>query len=180
LTLKELSEIAGVSPATISLVLNNKRGVGAQTREHVQQVLAKYNYTLPKRAPETTKNLLFLKYSKHGMIVEENANFISTIMDSIETDCQNEGYSLSIAVSKGELADTLKNINSSNYSGLILLGTELDSKSSIRKDVWVRLPPPAFTQTLSSAWVFLCAYGHICSTPMDMDRVIFRDFLEIS
>lgn len=126
LNLKELAKIAGVSPSTISLVLNNKKGVGNETRKRVLEVLEQYNYTLPKKRSVFSKNILFLKYIKHGMIVEENAGFISSIMDSIENDCRNEGYNLSIVISENCLEKTLQSIDLSAYQGLILLGTELD------------------------------------------------------
>lgn len=129
MNLKELAKIAGVSPATISLVLNNKKGVGEETRKQVLNLLAEYNYTLPKRASSMPKNILFLKYIKHGMIVEENSGFISSIMDSIESDCRNQGYNLSIVISENCLEETLQNIDYTTFQGLILLGTELDSFS---------------------------------------------------
>ena len=123
MNLKELAKIAGVSPATVSLVLNNKRGVGEETRKNVQTILEEYNYTLPRKSIPATKNILFLKYIKNGMIVEENSGFISTIMDSIENDCRNQGYNLNIVISKNCLEETLQNIDYNNFQGVILLGT---------------------------------------------------------
>lgn len=129
LNLKELAKIAGVSPSTVSLVLNNKKGVGNETRKRVLDIIEKYNYTSPKKSAALSKSILFLKYIKHGMIVEENAGFISSIIDSIENDCRHEGYSLSIVNSEDCLERTLQSIDFSAYQGLILLGTELDSCS---------------------------------------------------
>lgn len=129
MNLKELAKIAGVSPATISLVLNNKKGVGEETRKQILALLTEYNYSLPKKNIKTAKNILFLKYVTHGLIVEENAGFVSTIMDSIENDCRSEGYHLSIVNSVNCLEETLHNINYSSFHGMILLGTELDRSS---------------------------------------------------
>lgn len=126
MNLKDLAKIAGVSPATVSLVLNNKKGVGEETRKNVLSILEEYNYTLPKKSINVTKNILFLKYIKNGMIVEENSGFISTIMDSIENDCRNQGYNLNIVISKNCLEETLQNIDYNNFQGVILLGTELE------------------------------------------------------
>ena len=39
ITVREIASQAGVSPATVSLVLNNKKGVSEQTRRRVQEVL---------------------------------------------------------------------------------------------------------------------------------------------
>lgn len=129
MTLKEIANIAGVSPAAVSLVFNNKKGVGEETRKQILELLREHNYTLPKKTSSIPKNILFLKHIKHGMIVEENAGFISTIMDSIENDCRSQGYNLSIVNSENNLDETLGNIDFNAFSGLILLGTELDASS---------------------------------------------------
>ncbi|WP_313128130.1 LacI family DNA-binding transcriptional regulator [Anaerocolumna sp.] len=127
MNIREIAKIAGVSPAAVSLVINNKKGVGEETRKHILSILEEYNYTLPKKINRTPKHILFIKYIKNGMIVEENTGFISSIMDSIDNDCRSQGYSLSIIISENNLENTLSHINYSNYQGLILLGTELES-----------------------------------------------------
>lgn len=125
MNIRELAELAGVSPATVSLVLNDRPGVSQQTREKVLKLADAYEYQGVKTF-RNLKNILFLKYMKHGMIVEENAGFISAIMDSIENDCREEGYTLNIINSENELEKTLSEINYWNYRGIIVLGTELD------------------------------------------------------
>lgn len=87
MTIREIAKIAKVSPATISLVINGKPGVGDATREEILQLLERLSYTpkqrkKPSKAPR--KALLFLKYIKTGFLVEENAGFISKILDSIK------------------------------------------------------------------------------------------------
>ena len=127
MNIREIAKIAGVSPAAVSLVINNKKGVGEDTRKRIISVLEEYNYTLPKKVNKAPKHILFIKYIKNGMIVEENTGFISSIMDSIENDCRSQGYDLSIIISENNLESTLSHINYSNYQGLIFLGTELES-----------------------------------------------------
>lgn len=126
MNIKELAKIAGVSPATVSLVLNNKKGVGEETRRHVNAVLEEYNYVIPKRTKSTPKNILFIKYIEQDLTIEENFGFTAAVMDSIENDCRNFGYSLSILTSENCLEETLQSIDFTLYQGLILLGTELD------------------------------------------------------
>ena len=128
MNIRELAEIAGVSPATVSLVMNHKPGVGEETRNRVIKLAGDLNYKGMANAKKT-KNILFLKYIKHGMIVEENAGFISSILDSIENDCRAKGYTLSIVVSENELKTTLSEIDYNNFYGIIFLGTELDESA---------------------------------------------------
>lgn len=126
MNIKDLAKIAGVSPSAVSIVLNNKKGVSEETRKHILSVLEEYNYTLPRKSNNIPRNILFLKYIKNGMIVEENSGFISAIMDSIESDCRSQGYNLSIINSVNCLAETLQHIEYDNYEGIIVLGTELE------------------------------------------------------
>lgn len=123
--IRELAKLAGVSPATVSLVMNDRPGVGKETRNRILQLAVEHDYVLGKRSKEL-KNILFLKYIKHGMIVEDNAGFVSAIMDSVENDCCEEGYTLNVKTSENKLSKTLTEIQYHNYQGIIFLGTELD------------------------------------------------------
>ena len=44
LTIKQVAEACGVSPATVSYVLNNKNVVRRETRERVLQVIEQLNF----------------------------------------------------------------------------------------------------------------------------------------
>ena len=44
MTIREIASIAGVSPAAVSLVINNKKGVSDETRRRVQSVIDEYGY----------------------------------------------------------------------------------------------------------------------------------------
>lgn len=127
MTLQEIAKLAGVSPATVSLVLNNKPGVSQIKRDEILELLQKHNYS-PHRtntAPPI-KKLLFLKHIKNGYLVEENAGFITAILDAVETECRKFNYSLRIILSKNELETTIRGINFNSIAGIFVLGTELD------------------------------------------------------
>lgn len=130
MTLKEIARLADVSPAAVSLVINNKPGVSDSKRQEIRELLKKHNYTPARRTKQTiSKNLLFLKYIKNGFLVEENTGFVATIMDSIEMECRKQGYALQIVVSNNNLAETVSAIDFSSISGVFVLGTELDDTS---------------------------------------------------
>ncbi|MBU9745855.1 LacI family transcriptional regulator [Lachnospiraceae bacterium ASD3451] len=126
MTLRELAKYAGVSPATVSLVINEKPGVNAETRARVQELIKEYSYqpTRKKSTIKTNKHILFLKYLNNGMIVEDNADFISTIMDSIEGSCRKRNYTLSIMNISDNPEKFFTDIDYDSYDGIILLGTE--------------------------------------------------------
>lgn len=130
LTLKEFAVLAGVSPATVSLVLNNKPGVSESKRQEIRTLLDKYHYIPARRTQQTlSKNLLFLKYIKNGFLVDENIGFIASIMDSIEMECRKQGYALRIIVSQYNLEETVSSIDFSSICGVFVLGTELDESA---------------------------------------------------
>ncbi len=119
--------MAGVSPAAVSLVINNKPGISDSKRQEIQTLLRKYNYTSSRRPKKTIqKNLLFLKYISNGHLVEENIGFVSTIIDAIEAQCRKEQYTLRIVVSNNSLNHTISEIDYSSIDGIFVLGTELD------------------------------------------------------
>jgi Transcriptional regulators len=126
MTVKELAKIAGVSSSAVSIVLNNKKGVSEETRNRIEHILEQYQYNNQRKSKNATKNICFLKYKKHGMLVEQNEGFITTILDAIEVECRSCGYHLSIIVSDNSLEETFHSIDFDAYDGFIVLGTELD------------------------------------------------------
>jgi len=73
-TIKMIAERAGVSTATVSLVLNDRPGVNAKTRQLVQETIKKLNY-YPKRsasqlARKTTGNIGFIIWEDHFSEIE--------------------------------------------------------------------------------------------------------------
>lgn len=55
MNIREISKLAGVSPAAVSIVINNRKGVSASTREHVKRIMEQYNYH-PQKEVLKTKN----------------------------------------------------------------------------------------------------------------------------
>ena len=125
MTVKELAKLAGVSPATISLVLNNKKGVSEKKRQEILKLIEEHGYSISKKEDSKKHNILFIKYSKSDCIVEENMGFISRVVDAVESECQKKNYNLTIMANEGSLLEALKTIDYQNFYGIIILGTEL-------------------------------------------------------
>lgn len=126
MTVRDIARIANVSPATVSLVLNNKKGVSEKKRQEILALLQMHGYQLPQKSSLPQKNLLFFKYSTHGMVVNENAGFVAAIIDSIETQCRSFGYQLSIVVCDTFPENLFSIVDFSSYDGVFFLGTELE------------------------------------------------------
>ncbi len=127
MTLKEIGALAGVSPAAVSLVLNNKPGVSDEKRAEIQQLLITHHKAAPDAfAAEKNRQILFLKYVKTGYITEENSNFISSVLDEVEASCRLLHYPLRMEVCRAALAESLRKIDYSTLDGMLILGSELD------------------------------------------------------
>ncbi len=128
MTIRELAEKVGVSPATVSIVINGKKGVGSATRARVLEAIKENNYSYvpsSSRRGNTHKNVLLVKYAKSGFFVEENQGFISMIIDSIEGELRSKNRGITMLIIKNDIISGLKEINYEQYSGMILIGTEM-------------------------------------------------------
>jgi LacI family transcriptional regulator len=85
-----------------------------------------YNTQSKRNACKLHKNLLFLKLIKKGFLVDQNAGFITRIMDSIQEECNNDGYTLQIYSIYDNYEKQLKELDYSLYEGIFLVGTEID------------------------------------------------------
>ena len=129
ITVRDIAKLAGVSPAAVSLVINNKKGVSDTTRKRVQDILVVHQYKLLSARPrERGFRLEVIKHRAHGMAVEENQGFIASIIDQVEQECGR----LSIRVSERNCntlnaADSFARINLDPPDGIILVATELSA-----------------------------------------------------
>ncbi len=60
--IKDIAKLAGVSVATVSNALNNRKNVGDETRKKILDIAQELNYDLPAKNPEeqnTGKNIVF-------------------------------------------------------------------------------------------------------------------------
>lgn len=124
-TVRDLAKRLGVSPATVSIVLNGKEGVSEETRKRVLQEIKASGYSLPPRKVSSEKGVLVMKYYKSGFFVEENQGFLSTIIDSIEDNLRAKHIAITIFNSKSGIDRDLKAINYGDYQGLVIIGTEM-------------------------------------------------------
>ncbi|KAE9632059.1 LacI family DNA-binding transcriptional regulator [Defluviitalea raffinosedens] len=128
MTIQEIAEIAKVSKATVSLALNNKAGVSEETRNMILEIANKYGYN-KKTSSNQKRNILFIKYIGSGAAIEQNGDFIATVIDAIEKTASNLGYNLIIKnIISSEFQMEIANIHFEDYTGVIFLGTEAHSE----------------------------------------------------
>ncbi|MEJ5308915.1 MAG: LacI family DNA-binding transcriptional regulator [Anaerolineae bacterium] len=95
-TMTEIAEKSGVSLATVSLVLRDKPGVGAETRERVMQVARDLGYF-----PKNANGLPALPITNVGVILKEEPHlipqanrFYSHVVAGIEVACRRRNLNL--------------------------------------------------------------------------------------
>ncbi|GLK83133.1 LacI family DNA-binding transcriptional regulator [Ancylobacter defluvii] len=134
-TIRDIAGAAGVSPATVSLVLNGKGEISGVTRARVLEAAARLNYVprLARPRVEAAGTVRFLKIAKHGHTVNrDHSVFVSDYIDGMSAEATRRGYTLEVVSHEGQsiisVADTLA---VAPVSGVIALGTEI-SETDIR------------------------------------------------
>ena len=128
MTIKELAKLAGVSPATVSLALNGKKGVGEEKRLEILRLANENQYSYARKTTSKSRNVLFIKYSRLGLIVGDNMSFITTVMDAAEKECQRLGYNLIVMNWTGDLQEAFRSIDYQTFFGVLILGTEISEE----------------------------------------------------
>ena len=129
--IKDIAELVGLSPSTVSMVLNNRPGFSDETRSKVSEAakLLRYHTVSAKRAnPHTKANIPFVIYKKHGKVVAETP-FFASLIEAIEREAKNNGFNLSIHYlneNEGFSQENLNNITALSERGILVLATEMD------------------------------------------------------
>jgi LacI family transcriptional regulator len=129
--IKDIAKIAGVSSATVSLVLNEKPGVGEEKRAEILKIAKELGYQRPKSGKsgqqEEAGTICFLHIARHGHIVNRDHDvFITDYIEGLSRGCEDAGYSLQISTFKTtSLEKIIEFCHGVEADGLIILGTEL-------------------------------------------------------
>jgi len=90
--IKQISELTGFSPATVSNALNRKKTVNPETASKIWQVAQQAGY----RPATRISKIRLVVCRKHGQIVNDSP-FFSALMAGVESECHRLGYSTIIS-----------------------------------------------------------------------------------
>lgn len=123
MTIKDIAREAGVSTATISRVLNNSGYVSSDVRQHVLEVIRKYNY----QPNAIARSLKQEKSRSIGIVLPDMANpYFMKIARTIQHRCFQEGYHLlfmDTEESPEKESEALDFLTEKRIEALILAGT---------------------------------------------------------
>ena len=91
--MKQISEITGVSTATVSNALNYKRGVNAETAARVLKAAQELGYFDESRITK----LKFVTFKRDGSIVEDTP-FFPLMLTGIEQECRENGMDMVMSI----------------------------------------------------------------------------------
>ncbi len=125
-SLKQISEITGYSPATISNALNYKRGVNKDTAAKVFEVARELGYIEENRITKVR----FVVYKKTGQILDDTP-FFPMMMDGAEREARNCGLEMSVMMIDRRVdgyENQIQQLVHDKTCAMIILGTELSDE----------------------------------------------------
>lgn len=121
--IKQISEITGFSPATISNALNRKKGVNKDTSEEIFRVARELGYV----SEDKITKIKFVMYKRSGQIIDDTM-FFPIMLDGFEQECRASGYEMVVCYldrKNEDFEQQLKWILHDSSAAVVLLGTEL-------------------------------------------------------
>lgn len=122
-SIKQISQITGFSPSTVSNALNRKKGVNYETSKKIFKAAEELGY----RTDKTITKIKFVTYRKNGRIIDDSLIFPSMI-EGVERQAKEMGYETTLSHLNYEdpsFAERLKEVLDDTNSIMILLGTEM-------------------------------------------------------
>ena len=142
-TLKQIAREVGLSPASVSLVLNNRPcRISEENRRRIKEVAAREHYI-----PNQIARSLVTRQSKTlGLIVPNiESRFFSSLAKNLEQRCRAEGYALFITSSDGLPENDVELLNllvTRGVDGMFLVVADEVSGNQELADELANLPVP--------------------------------------
>ena len=128
MTNKEIAKQLGISPAAVSIIINQKSGVSDATRARVLSELKKMGLEslVKKVTPAASPNICFIIYKRNGAILDSHPFFL-LLMEHIESRASKYGYGIQLSTidRRKPVEPQIERINQQNSQGAIIFATEM-------------------------------------------------------
>lgn len=132
--MKQISEITGVSTATVSNALNYKKGVNADTAARVLKVAYELGYFEESRVTKVK----FVTFKRDGSVVEDTP-FFPLILTGIEQECRDSGMDMimcTLDMRDEDYQEQVRALLNDKSAAIIMLGTEMiDSDIQLLREI---------------------------------------------
>lgn len=126
-TIYDIARIAGVSPATVSRVINNNYPVSKETRQIVEKVIIQEGF----RPNLIAKGLITKTTSNLGVVVPGITNiFFPSIVEEINKNIIHEEFIISLFTTSGSPEDeksVIENIISRRMDGILIIDPSIEN-----------------------------------------------------
>lgn len=130
--IEDIAHLANVSKSAVSLALNGKPGVSAQTRKKILTIVEEYNYVPLRNIKTNTKKkatIRFIACKSPNLITNEyhSLPFFNELISHLSSEINDYPYDLVISTfNEQTILEELQEVEKEQPSeGLILLGTNL-------------------------------------------------------
>lgn len=126
ITIKQVAQMAGVSPTAVSLAINDKPGISEQTRLRILQIVKQMDFT----PNESSRRLLFNRTNNIAVLMDQDSSlldqsFYSELNTQLIRECEDRQYNVIYCVAKfekGHIPSVPKVIKSRDTDGIIVMG----------------------------------------------------------
>lgn len=141
---KEIADELGISPSTVSLVLNGKSSVKGETRQKIFDLIEKKGFDLnelytPNR--ELNDTILVIIYLKFGHLLFDTS-FLDSVFEGVSRYANALGYEVTVYhhyEKKSSMRALQQKINSIRPAGIVLVATEMN-QTDLQAFVNFKLP----------------------------------------
>jgi LacI family transcriptional regulator len=129
-TIRDVAQKAGVSPATVSRYINGSAPVSTEVAKRIQEVMGDLKY-VPHAA---ARQLATQKAHAIGVLLTDiNSEFFPPLIGGIESIVQQEGYNLLVATRRArDQVDAQIPIGPHNSDGMIVFAGSLDDNEILK------------------------------------------------
>lgn len=133
ISIREVAKMAGVSPSTVSRVMNGTANVNEEKKQRVQKVIKETGF----KPNEVARTLYKKSANIIGLILPNIQNpFFSEMASAIEEETYKRGYRMMLCNSNNDLEKEKKNLDllsRMNADGIILLTNQDGDRESIEQ-----------------------------------------------
>lgn len=138
MTIREIARKLGVSPATVSFVLNDRPGVGAQRRQMIQNALLENGYEIKRSEKKiaSPKQICIVKFRA----THKNDEFSIVVLDAIEEYANQAGYTVSLLnIDQNTYEQKISAMDLSGLQGIVFFASDMQEDCL---NYTIRLPLP--------------------------------------
>lgn len=125
-TIKQVAQIAGVSPTAVSLAINGKPGISDMTRKHILEIVKQMDF-IPN---ENSRRLLSNRTGNIAVLMDQDCSlldqfFYSELNTQLIRECEEHQYNVIysvVSVDEKQVVSVPKVIRTRDIDGIIIIG----------------------------------------------------------